>query len=118
MTTLPDSVNGGEALPEVVTSKAAEPSDPDVAHSATATTAEEVKPATISLPARMGTSSPTPAIDAFLSELGCPVVGGGSAGTPSGEESRGRKPMLQSHIELGTGKLRFPTSPRIGIEKC
>lgn len=102
--TVAGSMNGERTVPEVVTTKPSEPGDPEVAHCATATVAaEEVKPATISLPARMGTSSPTPAIDAFLSELGCPVVGGGSVGAPSAEESRGRKPMLQSHIELGTG---------------
>lgn len=114
MTTLPDPVNGGGgALPEIVTSKAKEPSDPDPA-----TAAEEVQPATISLPARMGTSSPTPAIDALLSELGWPVIGGGSAGAPSGEESRGRKPTLQSHIELGPGKLHCHTHPGVDLERC
>ncbi|GAA5953775.1 hypothetical protein JCM8115_004148 [Rhodotorula mucilaginosa] len=109
--TVPDLSNGGGAPPKVVTTKATELRDPGVAHSATATATEEVKPATArSISARMGTSRPTPVIDSFLTELGCPVLEGRAGGAPSGEESRGRKPMLQSHMDLGTASKSPPLS--------
>lgn len=112
MMALPASTNGEPALlPQVETSQAAKPVD-----SATTTT-EEVEPATISLPTRLGSSSPTPVIDALLFELGSPVVES-TAGVPSGEDSRGRKPVLKSHIDLGVGRSHSHTTSQTVTDRA